>query len=322
MSKLKYIAAANSGTVWGATEPDGVLFHRKGRDGAWTLDAAGGRADVVAVVKEGEAWCINKDHQIFHLQNGKWSPVKTHSEVSGGKADAMTISADKNGNVWYAQMANPSAPLETHKLFYRKGGHWVADEAQGRAISIAVVKDGEAWCVNKDHQIFRLQNGKWSPVKTHSEVSGGKADAKMISADDEGKTVWYVQQDDTLLHRGADGNWKKDTFAKGTVVAVGSAKSIWHINAQGNAHWCKSTATKDDWEIVDQPVAPAVNPRANWTYTVTAKDRTGLNAVVMREYLVQEAGKIKDYVARIKVLNPALKADDIKIGQRLTMPPK
>jgi hypothetical protein len=72
----------------------------------------------------------------------------------------------------------------------------------------------------------------------------------------------------------------------------------------------------DKWRRV---ALPAEAGHANWTYTVTAADGVGLNAVVMREYKVGDPIAL---VKKIKALNPGLNADHIQVGQHLTMPPK
>jgi len=271
---LRHISVGKDGAVWGAGKTDGALFYRKGGLGDAWIPNKDGTADVVAVVSENHVWCVNKDHQLWHLENGKWNPVPTHS----GKADAKTISVGGvDGTVWYAQTDD--------KLFRREGGAWHVDSTgKGKATVIAAVSKDEVWCVNEAHEIWHLKSGQWTRIPTHS----GGADAKTISVSADG-TVWYGKTDDTIFRREGDAWHSVD--GRATVLAIGSKDNVWCVNSDGDAFHRTSQGT---WQKVDQP-------KGSWEYKVKQND--GLYAIVRQQYNLRDEKEVQRIVGLVAAEN-------------------
>lgn len=274
MSGLKHIAVGKDGSVWGAGKTDGTLFYRRAGLGDTWMPTRNGKADVVAVVSENHIWCVNKNHQIWHLENGKWRPVPTQT----GKADAKTISVGAaDGSVWYADNNDGT-------LFRREGNRWILDQ-EGKADVIAAVSKDQIWCINQDHQIWHLESGKWSQVPTQS----GKADASTLSVGTADGSVWYGNTDGTLFFFQNDGHaWHPEPHAQATVVAVGSQANVWCLNQDGDAF---RRTSQGNWLKVDRP-------RENWDYTIKQGD--GLYAIVRQQYQLtdeKEVRRIADLIA-------------------------
>jgi hypothetical protein len=290
MSQLTHIAVGKDGAVWGASKTDGALFYRKGGLGDAWIPNKDGKADVVAVVSENHVWCVNKDHQIWHLENGKWNQVPTHS----GKTDARTISVGAaDGTVWYADNNDGT-------LFRREGNRWIPDK-DGKADVVAAVSKDQVWCVNKDHQIWRLENGKWTQVPTHS----GKADASTLSVGADG-TVWYGNAEERLFRR--EGNaWHQDPDAGATVVAVGSKDQVWCVNKEGDAFQRTSQGT---WQKVDRP-------KGSWEYKVQQND--GLYAIVRQQFNLTDEKEVQRIAGLIAAENHIKNKDRIDAGTVLKL---
>lgn len=299
--KMKHISVGKAGGVWAAGVSDGTIFRLFGDAGlvGWAPDKLG-KADVVAAVDWGEAWCVNKDHEIWHVENanieggGKWTKVPTHS----AGADARTISVGAaDGTVWYAQTDG--------KLFRREGGAWHADPT-GKATAIAAVGKDQLWCVNQAREIWHMKSGQWTKIPTHS----GGADAKTISVGADG-TVWYAQTDDKLFRR-EGGAWHADPSGKATVIAavgkdevwcVNQAHEVWHMK---NGQWTKN-------------IEKGPNGKT-WTYTVKQND--GLMEIVRREFKLKDpkdTAEINRLVDLIVAQNSHITRDRIKADDVLTL---
>ncbi|MBL8096217.1 MAG: hypothetical protein JNL73_18720 [Anaerolineales bacterium] len=259
---LKHISVGATGAIWGAGAMDGTLLRLYSDAGLTGWNATRhGRADIVAAIDGGEAWCVTSDHEIWHAVDahlptgGRWYKVPTQS----GLADAQTISVGVvDGSVWYAQTDG--------RLFWRDRGRWQA-EPTGRAMTVAAISKSQIWGINSAHEIWHL-DGTWSKVATHS----GKADAVSIAVGVDG-SVWCVQADGTLCWRDG-GVWRIDPAVRATVVAAYSQDDLWCLDATGEVWhkfgglWSKDIDTNRN--------------EVTWTYTV--KQHEHLLGIVHREF--------------------------------------
>lgn len=292
--KLKHISVGANGGIWGAGAVDGTVLRLYSATGLAGWNAIRiGRAEVVAAIDGGEAWCVTKDHEIWHavdaqLSNGgRWYRVSTES----GVADAQTISVGVvDGSVWYAQTDG--------RLFRRESGAWRVDPT-GRAEVIAAVSKSQLWCVNSAHEIWRLEGGTWSRVATQSN----RADAVSISVGVDG-TVWCAQADGTLSWR-EGGAWRVDPLVKAVVVAAVSKDDVWCIDAAGEV-WHKF-AGKWSQDI-------EMNPNeVNWTYTV--KQHEHLLGIVHREFKLTDKydnSEVDRILGLLVAQNPHITRDTIR----------
>jgi hypothetical protein len=299
--KFKYISTGAGGnSVWAVGKTDGTIYRLFGDAGlvGWIPDKSG-KAEVVAAVHFGEAWCVNQAHEIWHVENAQnldsgdtWTRVPTQS----GKADARTISIGGDGTVWYADTNDGT-------LFYRENNAWHKDPAGGKATVVAAVSKSQIWCVNQAHEIWHLDNGKWTQVSTQS----GKADAATISAGADG-TVWYIQTDGALFRRDSS-TWHL-VEGRATVVSVGSKEYAFCVNKDGDVF----TLVQGAWQKIVE-----IGPNESWGYTVGAGEH--LLQIVRTLYQVQDAvvvNRIADEIARLSKLT---NRDNLAVGQKLTMPP-
>ena len=159
VSNHKNISVGKAGGVWAAGATDGAV-HRLYQEAFWPavwLPVKDGKADIIAAVDFGEAWCVNAAHEIWHIvgegggEGGQWTKVQTQS----GHSDAKTISVGADGTVWYAQTDD--------KLFRREGSGWHADPT-GRAAVIAAVSKDEVWAINAAHEVWHLTGGQWTKL--------------------------------------------------------------------------------------------------------------------------------------------------------------
>jgi hypothetical protein len=265
--KLKHVSVGARGGIWGAGAIDGTLLRLYGDTGLAGWNAARlGHADIVAAIDGGEAWCVNRQHEIWHAvdahqpNGGHWSRVSTHS----GMADAQTISVGVlDGTVWYAQSDG--------QLFRRQGGAWHVDPT-GRAIVIAAVSRTHLWCIDPGNDIWHLEAGAWSRVATHS----GASDAVSISVGMDG-SVWYVDVGGALHWRDGNG-WQVDPLVKATVVAAVSKDDVWCLNEAGET-WHKFAGKwSKDIEVNSNELT--------WSYTV--KHHEHLLGIVRREFKLSD----------------------------------
>lgn len=298
MPSLKHIAIAKDGSLWGIGKLDDSVLTLYGDAGymGWITDRTG-KAEVVAPVSFAEAWCVNKTHEIWHAtdahtQTGtQWTQVATAS----GQADARTISVGAvDGAVWYADTKDGA-------LYRREGQGWVKAPV-GRAALIAAVSKSEVWCVNAAGAVYHLSGRDWKQV-------GGVSGAKMISVGLDG-TIWYGKADGSLYWL-EDGNWRKDTTAKATAIAVQDQQRVVCINAAGEAFgrtplgaWDKIVELGPDGEA--------------WHYTVVSGDT--LATVVANKYHTNNWGKVNAIVDQIRVLSNLPDVGKIQPGDMLTMP--
>ena len=286
MSQLRHIAVGKDGAVWGAGKTDGALFYRKGGLGdAWIPDKEG-KADVVAVVSKNHVWCVNKDHQIWHLENGKWNPVPTHS----GKADARTISVGADGTVWYGNTEE--------RLFRREGNAWHQD-LDGIATVVAVGGKDHVWCLNAEGEVFQLDgHGKW-------QKDSGASGARTLSVGADG-TVWYGNAEERLFRR--EGNaWQQDPDARATVVAVGGKDHVWCVNKEGDAF---QRTAQGKWQKVDRP-------KGSWEYKVKQND--GLYAVVRQQFNPTDEKEVQRIAGLVVAENHIKNKDQLAVNSVLKL---
>ncbi len=291
--KLRTISVGATGAIWGAGAMDGTLLRLYSDTGLVGWNAVQlGRADAVAAIDRGEAWCITQDHEIWHAvdahlpKRNRWYRVPTHS----GRADAQTISVGAvDGAVWYAQTDG--------SLFLRGGGSWHAEEF-GRATLIAAVSKSQIWCINAAHEIWHL-DGTWSKIPTHS----GLADAMSISVGVDG-SVWYVQADGTLCWR-EDNNWRIDPWVKATVVAAFTVSDVWCLDATGEV-WHKFAGLWSNEIDLNRN-------EVNWTYTV--KEHEHLLGIVHREFKLTDKyddSEVNRIMGLLMAQNPHVTRDTMR----------
>jgi len=315
--KFKHISVGKDGSVWTVGKADGTIFRLFGDAGAvgWAPDKVG-KAEIIAAVDWGNAWCVNKNHEIWHLTNaesldgGTWTKVATHS----GRADAKTISVGNDGSVWYAQ--------QDGTIFHqpRPGDGpfpiWVQDKV-GKAEVIAAVDSTSVYCVNKEYEIWFVQNGAWSQIPTHS----GQADAKSIAVSPDG-SVWYSSQDGAVFRHVQPGDgvglplwgtsWDRKQMGKADVLAVGAQELVWCLNTKGEV-W---RAFDDKW----QQLVESDPDGNNWTYKVKPGD--GLMEIVRQEFKLkdpQDTQEISRLVNLIVAQNGIKDRNSIKPGDVLTL---
>ena len=327
--KFKQLSVAKDGTVWAVGKTDGTIFRLGGDAGAvgWTADKIG-KAEILAAVDRANAWCVNKEHEIWHLTNaehldkgGTWTKVTTHS----GRADAKTISVGNDGSVWYVQTDGTIFRL------YGDAGHvgWVPLKAgkpamSGKAEVLAVVEWGSARCINTGHEIWFLSNaesldkgGAWTKMPTQS----GQADAKSIAVSPDGY-AWYNNVDGAVFRgvRPGDGvglslwgnSWDRKQMGQADVLAVGPGDLVWCLNTKGEV-W---RAFDDKW----QQLLESDSGRKTWTYKVQPKD--GLMGIVRKEFKLkdpQDTQEIGRLVNLIVAQNGIKDRDRIKPGDMLTL---
>ena len=170
--RFKHISVGKDGRVWAADKTDGTICRLYGDAGflRWVPNKVG-KANIVAAVDWGNAWCVNKDHQIWQVTNaddvdadGTWTQVPTHS----GQADAQSISVGTDGSVWYG---STDGALFRHTQPGDGVGlpRWMQDTSwdqkrMGDADVISVHTRGDVWCLNKNGQVWRTLDHKWQQV--------------------------------------------------------------------------------------------------------------------------------------------------------------
>jgi hypothetical protein len=280
-----------------------------------------GKAEVIAAVDWGNAWCVNHKHEIWHLKDaesldkgGTWTQVPT----SSGQADAQTISVGGDGSIWYAQIDgtifHSAAPGNG-----KQKPSWVQDKV-GKATVIAAVDSKTAWVVNKDHEIWFLQSGKWTQIPTHS----GRADAKTISiGSDEslrygsigGAIYRHVQPGDgvSLPRWMQDTGWNLNQMGHADVISVSTDKDIWGLNNNGQV-----------WHSYDrkwkQVVEHGPAEEKVWKYQIKSGD--GLMAIVRKKFNLKDpkdTREINRLVDLIVAQNHGMTRDHIKAGDRFTL---
>lgn len=316
--KFKHLSVAKDGSVWAVGKTDGTIFRLGGDAGAvgWTADKVG-KAEILAAVDHANAWCVNKDHEIWHLthaerldKGGTWTKVATHS----GRADAQTISVGHDGSVWYAQI--DGTLFRTARPGDGTGLFWVQVKA-GKADLIAAIDATSFYSINKDHEIWFEQNGTRSHIPTHS----GRADAKSIAVNPDGY-AWYSSIDGAVFRgvRPGEGvglppwgtSWDRKQMGQADVLAVGPQDLVWCLNTKGEL-W---RAFDDRW----QQLLENGSGQKTWAYTVQAKD--GLMGIVRKEFHLkdpQDTQEIGRLVNLIVAQNGIQNRDRIKPGDVLTL---
>ncbi|MFZ0547726.1 MAG: tectonin domain-containing protein [Candidatus Promineifilaceae bacterium] len=316
--KFKHISVGKDGSVWTVGKTDGTVYRLFGDAGAvgFVPDKVG-KAEVIAAVDWGNAWCINKDHEIWHLTNaesldkgGTWTMVSTHS----GRADAKTISVGNDGSVWYAQ--TDGTLFHSAQPGNGTGRFWVKDKV-GKAEVIAAIDATSLYCINKDNEIWFGQNGAWSQLTTHSD----RDKAKSIAVNPDGY-AWYSSTDGAVFRsvRPGDGvglppwgtTWNRKEMGKADIIAVGPDDLVWCINTKGEV-W---RAFDDKWQQLTEHGPDGTF----WTYKIKPGD--GLLAIVRKEFNLhdpkdtQEIGRL---VNLIVAQNGIANSDSINHGETLRL---
>jgi hypothetical protein len=279
-----------------------------------------GKADVVAAVDWGNAWCVNKDHQIWQVthadivdEGGTWAQVPTHSR----QADARSISVGNDGSVWYAQ--TDGTLFRTARPGDGTGLFWVHDTKDGKVDVVAAVDATTVWGVNKTNLIWLWADGTWTQVPTHS----GQADAKTISAGSDG-SVWYASTDGAIFRHAQPGDgmglprWMQDTswdqkrMGDADVIAVNTREDVWCLNNNGQV-----------WRTLDgkwQQVVEIGSAEKVWNYRIKRGD--GLMAIVRKKFDLkdpQDTQEINRLVDLIVAQNHGITRDRINAGDVITL---
>ena len=317
--RFKHISVGKDGRVWAADKTDGTIYRLYGDAGflSWVPDKVG-KADVVATVDWGNAWCVNKAHQIWHVTNaesvdkgGTWTQVPTHS----GQADARSISVGADGSVWYAQ--TDGVLFRTARPGDGTGLFWVHDTKEGKVDVVAAVDATNIWGVNNANQIWHWEHSRWTQVPTHS----GRADAKTISVGIDG-SVWYVDTNGAvyfwqMVAEVWSPAWDQSRMGKADVIAVHTQADVWCLNDKGEV-WRtdKTTSHSYQWQ---QVVERGPDEKA-WTYTIKPGD--GLMAIVRKKFTLkdpQDTQEINRLVDLIVAQNHRITRDKINAGDVLTL---
>jgi hypothetical protein len=301
--KFKHISVGKDGSVWAAGKADGTIFRLYGDAGfvGWVPDKVG-KAEVIAAVDWGNAWCVNKDNEIWRLKDaesldkgGAWTKVPTHS----GQADAKTISVGNDGSVWYAR--TDGALFRTARPGDGAGvGFWVQDKVS-KAEVIAAIDSTSVYCINKDREIWFGQNGAWSQIPTHS----GRADAKSIAVNPDGY-AWYSSTGGAVFRgvRPGDGvglpqwgtSWDRTQMGKADVLAVGPQDHVWCLNTQGEV-----------WHAFDDKWQQLVEGEVDWPTTNVLSEfeqsMVDFEAEYVRLYQALEIAGLDEIPAAIEALH-------------------
>jgi hypothetical protein len=319
--KFKHVAMG-SNSVWAVGEADGTVFRLFGDAGmlGWVPDKAG-KAEVIAPVDWGNAWCVNKKHEIWHLtdaenlsEGGTWTKVPTYS----GKKDAMTIAVGQDGSVWYAQTDG--------KIFHQsqpsngKPGGWIQEKGAGnkKVAVMAVSPQGGVWCVTQKGNIRLWQNGAWIQIATQS----GRADAKTLTVNNKGR-VWYISADgdifvSTIPGDGVslppwmhDTSWDQKRMGRAKVISAFAGQEVYCLNKKG-----------DIWRSYDGKWSQVKSgPVGNeWRYTVKKGD--GLMAIVRQEFDLKDPKDTKEIDRLVNLIvaqNSIANKNKINPGDVLTL---
>lgn len=319
--RFKHISVGKDGSVWAVDRTDGTICRLYGDAGflGWVPDKVG-KADIVAAVDWGNAWCINKAHQIWQVTNaedvdagGTWTQIPTHSS----QADARSISVGADNSVWYAQ--TDGVLFRTARPGDGTGLLWVHETGGGKLDVVAVVDATSAWGVNSANQIWLWADGTWTQVPTHS----GRADAKTISVGSDG-SVWYASTDGSIFRHTQPGDgvslprWMQDTswdqkrMGDADVISVHNRGDVWCLTKNGQV-----------WRTLDrkwQQVVERGSDEKVWTYTIKPGD--GLMAIVRKKFSLkdpQDTQEINRLVDLIVAQNHGITRDKIKAGDVLTL---
>ena len=317
--KFKHVSVGKDGSVWAVVQNDGTIFRLYGDASivGWVPEKVG-KVEVIAAFDSGNAWCVNKRQEIWHVTNGAnpdkggtWTQFPTHS----GRPDASTISVGNDGSVWYVQ--TDGALFHTASFGDSTEVQFWVQDTIGNAEVIAVVDATSLYCINKEREIWYGQNGTWSQIPTYS----GRSDANSIAVSPDGY-AWYSTIDGVVLRHVWPGegiglslwaiSWDQQQMGRADVLAVGPQDLVWCLNTQSEL-W---RALDDMW----QPLAETDPREKMWTYEIKQGD--GLIAIVQKEFKLkdpkdaQEVGHLVDLiVAQNGIKNP----DSIKPGDRLTL---
>jgi hypothetical protein len=253
--KMRHISVGKDGTVWAVGKEDGTIYRLYGDAGyiGWVANSVG-KADVIAAVDWGSAWCVNRENEIWQVENantvsdaGTWTRIATHS----GESDARSISVGKDGSVWYVQRDGT--------LFQRNGDQW-QESSVGKAI-YAVGNYGSVWGINETYRAGHLLDG----MLQEPTGQGFKQIAWSISAGEDG-SVWYNDTDGNLYFHEADGdawvkdeNWNRAQMGNPIVLAVHNQGTVWCVNGDGDVwhsygpiSW--STSSERQWRRIGDDV--------------------------------------------------------------------
>ena len=142
----KDIGIGGDGTVWivGCDSVDGGygIYEYIDATGEWEQKGEG--AVRIAADKDGYAWVVRSNGEIFQLTTSGWTKIPGH---------ATDIGVGSDGTVWVLA----SMPVEAGYNIYRWNGslknYWTT--VAGAAVNIAVAPDSHAWVVNQFGEIFQ-----------------------------------------------------------------------------------------------------------------------------------------------------------------------
>lgn len=333
--KFKDISVGKDGSLWAIGAADDTIYRLYGDAGylGWSPNEVG-KAERIAAVDWGNAWCINAAGEIWQVTDadaggtsGTWTQIPTHS----GRADAKTIAVGGDGSAWYTQADGTT--------FRRYGDAeavgWVPHKS-GKAESIAPVDWANAWYVNEAGEIWRLDNavsleegGVWTQVPTYS----GNADAKSIAAGNEG-SVWYVDTSGAVYFWLVSVDawspaWDQSQVGSVDVITVLTQAEVWCLNNAG-AVWRTVDTGADgyQWQQVVE-IGPDDNDPfmcyPSMTYTVQPGDNLStivrsMSGLTDLENSQQISQLVDQIVADNRERIPHLTRKLIRPGDVLTLP--
>ena len=271
-ARFKHISVGNDGRVWATGAADDTIYRLYDDAGylGWSPNKVG-KAEIIAAVNWGNAWCINQAGEIWQLADADMvgtSGTWTHVQDYGNASDARAISVGSDGSVWYARGSDGN-------LFHREENRWRRNPCF--AIDVAAVNQDDVWCISTSGEILHLANTDgvdgehWVQVPTYR----GRADAKSISAGVDG-SVWYVDINGAvyfwqMIAEAWDRGWDQGQMGSVNVIAVRTQGEVWCLNRAGEVWRTFDTSPHDNqWHQVVE-IGPS-DENSNMTYTVQPGD--------------------------------------------------
>lgn len=172
------------------------------------------------------------------------APV-TWETITGGGTD---IGVGADGTVW---LLGENSWLENKPIFRRDGDLWTP--IFGKAMSVAVDPDGNAWVANLSGEIFRHDGNTWVVMPGKAMDIGIGADGTVwIIGYKSWPASWDVPPDNVEVYRWNAGTsvWDK-VDGSGVRIAVDPTGRPWIVNRSGEIYRRKAnntTAGIDQWE--------------------------------------------------------------------------
>lgn len=179
---------------------------------------------------------VSNATKLHHSVTKAVNPTNSQIEITAIKGKQVRdVGVGADGTIWI--ISNEPDGTPGYSLYKWVPGATDWKQVGGRGGRVSVAKNGLAWMVQNDYDIF-MHNGKnWT------QVNGKGTD---VSCSPDGNVFLVGTDKNNYMLKRNSLEWQKIEGANGATLAGGNSQSLWAINDKGDV----SRLTPVGWEVV------------------------------------------------------------------------